>query len=991
MDRELWGRIADIFDAALDRPAGARASFVARACADRPALLAHVTQLLEEFERAGSFLEAPVTIPVRALSPGATVAARYRIDAALGRGGMGEVYRAYDEFVNETLALKVLRPDLAVNGEFVRRFRREVQLARRVTHANVCRVFDVGIHSEEGSGRLLHFYTMELLGGEPLSTRIRREGAIAEQQAYPIAAQLVEGLHAAHRTGVIHRDFKSANVMLCDRGAVITDFGLARVMVAPGDSATSTTSTNAQVAGTLAYMSPEQLAGEPITAASDIYSLGIVLFEMVTGRLPFQDRHIIHAAIERTSEGAPDIRALAPSMSPAWASVIERCLQRDPAHRFPDAPSVGERLRPAWRPSIVYWSRRRWTRAAIAGALSAAGVAAIPAYLRFSQKSDGFPEGARVLLGTIANATKQEQFESATELLRNQLAQSARLNLVNARDLTSTLRQMGKLEQTSSDSDIRVAGRRLNAALTIFGSVAPVGPDYALNIQLEAPGTHPETPRQKWLRSFPASDFNGLMRSVRDASIWIRETIGESAASIAMFDMLPENVTTPSWQALNHFAHGQRLYAQNDWDGATLKFEAALGQDKLFTLAAMRRADVLTSQSYQVAGLQQWREAIGLLAERPVTRAEELFGRGMFAFDSGDPVTADRFFTTWSLEYPSDWHPRFYRCLALCLNGHAEQALVILAQLRRIVPEYGDITRDLITCNLVLGRTDDARALIPAFRKLNPDRPARADLREAAIRWREGDCVGCLKTLRAVQQQSTYRRGAIDAMLQEALLLIDAGYPDAAATNVERFLERVGSQTQSVAQERTLRVAQAWAEMLAGRRDAAVRRAYKTLTTETSIPVGTGVRDRATPIEVALLGTILARLQARELSHEALRMTEPFQDIRVYQVARHRILGELARAEGRLDLALTELRAAAALEPKIAHRQYLIEALPTGSADRLTLAETAARVPWQNLRPPVIHHIGAMGTVVADLRAAGAMNEYTRTFHDTGRQLGSVL
>ena len=120
-------------------------------------------------------------------------------------------------------------------------------------------------------------------------------------------------------------------------------------------------------------------------------------------------------------------------------------------------------------------------------------------------------------------------------------------------------------------------------------------------------------------------------------------------------------------------------------------------------------------------------------------------------------------------------------------------------------------------------------------------------------------------------------------------------------------------------------------------------------------------------------------------------MTEPFQDIRVYQVARHRILGELARAEGRPDAALTELRAAAALEPKIAHRQYLVEALPAGSPERLTLAGHAAQVPWQNLRPPVIHHIGAMRTIVADLRAAGTMNEFTTRFHNTGRQLESVL
>ena len=633
-----------------------------------------------------------------------------------------------------------------------------------------------------------------------------------------------------------------------------------------------------------------------------------------------------------------------------WA--ITRCLEREPTKRFSSARNLATALRPRWQPPMVYWNRRQWLTAA---GVAVAGVALVPVGLRFTEQTPVLPEGAEALLIPIANSTGESQLDGITELFRNQLAQSVRLNLLERGRLSSALVQMGKAEDSTDPTALREAAWRSNAVVSIFGSVSNVGPDYALNIQLETRGSQPDNPRTKTLRSFSASDPSALMRSVRDASIWVRETIGESAATIAAFDRLPADTTTNSWEALTFYARGQQFILKNDYELALLQFRAALEADPKFTLAAMRLGDVLMSQNQQTAGIAQWRTAIAMLKERSVTRAEELFGRGMFAFDSGDLEASERHFRTWAAEYPHDWNAAYYRWIPLCMNGHAAQALEVLTALKPLIPDYADLYTSLIACHLILGQTDAARELVPTVRRVSPaNRRERADLREAFIRFREADLVGCLEVLRPVQK-STYRRGAADAMLQEGLLLIDAGYPEASAANIERFL-RSGSWLESAPEQISLRVVQAWAEMLAGRHADAVEHARLALGSETG------------PLIVALTGTIFARAGARSFANDALRIASQFSDIQLYRMARHRILGAVAHATNRVDEAVVEFRAAAALEPLIAHRQYLIDALPMGSRERVDLAVQALRNPWQNLRPPLMHHIGAIATAVQSRR-----------------------
>ena len=264
-------------------------------------------------------------------TPGQIVAERYRIVALAGRGGMGEVYRAEDLKLSQMVAIKFLPASLSQDAGALARFHSEVRIARQVSHPNVCRVFDIG--DAEG----VPFLTMEYVDGEDLASLIRRIGRLSPDKAMEIARQACAGLAAAHERGVIHRDLKPANLMLDGSGKIrITDFGLASV-------AASLDGVEAK-AGTPAYMAPEQLEGKEVSTKSDLYSLGLVLYEIVTGRRVFDAASLpeLMKQRERTTPTSPS--TLVRDLDPAVERVILRCLENDPARRPASALQVAAAL-----------------------------------------------------------------------------------------------------------------------------------------------------------------------------------------------------------------------------------------------------------------------------------------------------------------------------------------------------------------------------------------------------------------------------------------------------------------------------------------------------------------------------------------------------------------------------------------------------------------------------------------------------------------------
>ncbi len=262
--------------------------------------------------------------------PGALLAERYRIVAVLGRGGMGEVYRADDLKLGQPVALKFLPRAVAHDTEWLDRFLNEVKIARQISHANVCRVYDVA----EVDGH--HFLSMEYIDGEDLASLLRRIGRLPQDKAVQIARQICAGLAAAHQQGVLHRDLKPANIMIDGRGnARLADFGLAAVADELGREEAAS--------GTPAYMAPEQLAGREVTAQSDLYALGLVLYQLFTGKAAYRAESV--AELSRLQESAPTSpSSLIESLDPAVERVILRCLEKEPRDRPASALDVAAAL-----------------------------------------------------------------------------------------------------------------------------------------------------------------------------------------------------------------------------------------------------------------------------------------------------------------------------------------------------------------------------------------------------------------------------------------------------------------------------------------------------------------------------------------------------------------------------------------------------------------------------------------------------------------------
>lgn len=271
------------------------------------------------------------TTPLGPFAIGALVAGRYRVDALLGAGAMGTVYRAYDGELDELVALKVLRAEASVTEDALRRFKREVKLARRVLHPNVARAYDLGVAGD------LRFLTMELIGGSSLGERMRAPLALPE--ALRLTSEVARGLAAAHAVGVVHRDLKPDNVMLDGERVVITDFGIAR----PSSGAESALATSGAIVGTPAYMAPEQLESGAIDGRADVYALGVMLFELVTGGLPFDGSSPIAIATARVLGSAPRLEVRCEGVPPRLADLVAAMLARHREER-PDAAEVAREV-----------------------------------------------------------------------------------------------------------------------------------------------------------------------------------------------------------------------------------------------------------------------------------------------------------------------------------------------------------------------------------------------------------------------------------------------------------------------------------------------------------------------------------------------------------------------------------------------------------------------------------------------------------------------
>jgi eukaryotic-like serine/threonine-protein kinase len=430
-------------------------------------------------ELTWSTLGTPAKLPSSDLSwaPGDLLANRFRIIRFISKGGMGEVYEAEDLELQERVAIKTILPSIAANPAALEQFKREIQLARRVTHPNVCRIFDL-VYDPRPSGPIA-FLTMELLIGVTLAGYLEKAGSIPLDETIGMARQIAEGLDAAHRVGVIHQDFKPGNVILVDadekgqRRAVVTDFGLAF-------SARAAESGAGRHGGTPAYMAPEQIRGETVSAAADIYAFGVTLYELTTGHWPYNAKTLEELRSKKLSQTPVPPSKYAPDLPIRVERVILRCLAQSPDERFAHATDVVAALEP---------HRSRWQLLTVASLILVAMGSLAGYEWRRIHRMTAEPTVAVVGFRNDTGNTKEDWL--ATELsesLTTDLGGSKGIHSVPTEEIASVKTELSAGQsQTLEHEDLSSVRGALGADYLVLGRYAVVsqGPNLELNVLLQ--------------------------------------------------------------------------------------------------------------------------------------------------------------------------------------------------------------------------------------------------------------------------------------------------------------------------------------------------------------------------------------------------------------------------------------------------------------------------------------------------------------------------
>ena len=426
------------------------------------------------------------------LAIGTVLGGRYEILKLLGQGGMGAVYKAKDREVGRVVALKVIRPEMASNPEVLARFKQELLLSSQVTHRNVIRIYDLG----EALG--VKFITMEFFDGENLHDILKDRGKLPVAEAVDIMEQVASGLAAAHREGIIHRDLKPANVMVDQNGRVaVMDFGLARTF--SGDGMTQT----GMMLGTMEYMSPEQAQGMDVKASSDIFTVGLMLYELLAGKTPFHADSAIASLLMRTQQRAAPLINIDKTIPGALSNIVAKCLEKDPARRYQSAEHLDMDLR-AWQGGIgrtnvsAPSTRLRadqlktlpWVRVGGAGALGLA-IAGGSAWYVIAKRHAVAPQAhgpVSVLIGDFANHTGDSVLDNTLEPMLGVAMEGASfINMYSRGDARKLAKKLPNPSDVLDEQSARLVAMNQGVHTVITGDISLRGDQYDVSaIALDA-------------------------------------------------------------------------------------------------------------------------------------------------------------------------------------------------------------------------------------------------------------------------------------------------------------------------------------------------------------------------------------------------------------------------------------------------------------------------------------------------------------------------
>ena len=655
----------------------------------------------------------------------------YRVLDVIGGGGMGVVFRAEDLKLGRAVALKFLPEDLGSDLMALERFSREARSASSLDHTNICGIHEFGEH--EGHP----FIVMPLLAGQTLRDRLNAsKGALPLNELVEIAVQVSEGLEAAHERGIIHRDIKPANIFLTAKGTCkILDFGLAKLLEGEEpeessgarDSASSAESQPAvhltltrtgTAMGTAAYMSPEQVRGEKLDARTDLYSLGLVLYEMATGVRAFsgETAALVQEAI--LHKRAIPVGQLNPRLPAELVAIINKLLEKDREKRYGSAAELLADLEPL-RVVPKRAGGRRWIRkklllaAGIAVAILAAGLL----YWRFHRRAPAFAERGTVVIADFVNTTGDAVFDgSLRQALTLQMAQSPYLNVLSDSKVKAALQQMEK------PADQQLTGRvadevclRAHSDAVLAGSIARAENSYKLVLK----AVNCETGNPFDVVEAEASSVKQVLPALAIAGNEMRRRLGESLASVQKFDQPLLEATTTSLEALKEYSSGNAYGSPTD---SFAPMKRVLELDPNFALA------------YAKLGAAYWNVGEGTLGAEYITKAFNLRDKvslkerfyieaTYYSLVTRELGRGEQSNKEWIRDYPGDVSPHNNLSIVYAEIGKPEDAVREIQEAIRLVPENPGAYANLVGMASAANKLDVAQAAYDEARKRNLDSP----------------------------------------------------------------------------------------------------------------------------------------------------------------------------------------------------------------------------------------------------------------------------